>query len=91
MKTYRTSPQARTSFLFLTGLVIAAFVAMSLPTFAFAATYAYVNTAGEVRIVVADTPMVAISTAPGIGIHSGVLLLNSPADNDVVGDNVLGM
>lgn len=65
-----------------------AFVALVLPVPASAATYAYVTTSGEVKSVVANDWMTAIATAIGIHIHSGVLLLNSAADYNVVGDHV---
>ncbi len=69
-----------------TGLALTTF---ALPSFAAAATYAYVNTAGEVRTVSADAPMTAIAIAPGIALHSGVLLLVNPSDG-IVGDSVGG-
>jgi hypothetical protein len=61
---------------------------MSLPVFASAATYAYVDTTGEVKPVVADTWQQAIAKAVGIHIHSGVMLLDSPTDFDIVGNDV---
>ena len=70
----------------VTGLAIAAFVTMSLPLSASAATYAYVDTTGEVKPVVADTWQEAIAKAIGIHIHSGVMLLSSPSDFDIVGN-----
>ncbi len=63
---------------------------MSLPLFANAGTYAYVDTVGEVKQVSADTWQLAIARAPGIHIHSGVMLLDSPSDFDIVGDDVSG-
>jgi hypothetical protein len=71
------------------GLVMA-LALMSLPLFANAATYAYVDTTGEVKPVLADTWQEAIAKAPGIHIHSGVMLLNSPSDFDIVGNDVSG-
>ncbi len=62
-------------------------VATALPAFAAAATYAYVNQAGEVRTVEAVTWQSAIATAPGIHPRSGVMLLINPSDG-VVGDTV---
>jgi hypothetical protein len=56
----------------------------------YAATYAYVNTAGEVRMVEASTPNVAISTAVGRSLHSGVMLLSNALDFGIVGDQVIG-
>jgi hypothetical protein len=71
----------------VTGLVMAVTL-MSLPSFASAATYAYVDTTGEVKPVVADTWQQAIAKAIGIHIHSGVMLLDSPSDFDIVGNEV---
>lgn len=65
-----------------------AFAFMTLPLFASAATYAYVDTAGEVKPVVADTWQEALAKAIGIHIHSGVMLLDSPSDFDIVGNEV---
>jgi hypothetical protein len=55
-----------------------------------AATYAYVNTTGEVRSVEAGDPNTAISTAVGRSLHSGVMLLTNIADFGIVGDQVIG-
>lgn len=71
------------------GLVMALTV-VSLPLFASAGTYAYVDTTGEVKPVVADTWQQAIAKAIGIHIHSGVMLLDSPSDFDIVGNDVAG-
>ena len=73
------------------GLVIAAFAVMTAPTLSYAATYAYVNTAGNVSTVVANDWQSAIATAPSISLHSGVLLLDSIDDTNVVGDGVGGV
>ncbi len=59
------------------GLAFSGLLALTLPTFAHAATYAYVNSSMEVRSVVANDWQTALSTAPGIHIHSGVVLLTS--------------
>ena len=71
----------------VTGLALA-LVLVSTPFFANAATYAYVDTTGEVKPVVADTWQEAIAKAIGIHIHSGVMLLSSPSDFDIVGNEV---
>jgi hypothetical protein len=77
---------------FMTYLVAAlmilsvAFVGMS--SFANAATYAYVDAAGNVKSVTANDWMTAIAVAPNIHIHSGVMLLTSAADYTVVGSSV---
>jgi hypothetical protein len=75
-------------FLVKAGVMGAA--ALALPGAAFAATYAYVNTTGDVATVIADDPMTAINIAPAIAVHSGVMLLTSPSD-DIVGDDVSGI
>ena len=65
--------------------------AVAIPGVSFAQTYAYVNQAGEVMTHDADTAMQAISTAPGIHMHSGVLLIDSTSDSEIVGDDVSGV
>lgn len=72
-------------------VLVAAFAIMAAPALTHAASYAYVHQSGNVSIVIADTWMAAIATAPGIAIHSGVLLLDSLDDSAVVGDNVNGV
>ena len=63
---------------------------IALPTAsAFAQTFAYVNTSGEVTSMEATDANTALNTAPGISLHSGVMLLGSPND-DIVGDSVSG-
>ncbi|MEA2702005.1 MAG: hypothetical protein QOE22_714 [Candidatus Parcubacteria bacterium] len=69
-------------------LALAALVAG--PAGAGAAMFAYVNQDGDVRSVEAANPNAALSTAPGIHMHSGVLLLDSSDDEDLVGDDVPG-
>lgn len=71
------------------GLVMA-LVFASFPAFAGAATYAYVDAQGDVKMVTANDWQTAISIAPNRHIHSGVLLLNSASDFAVVGDSVPG-
>lgn len=75
----------------IAGAVAFMLVAISFiifPVHANAATYAYVDVSGDVRSVVAVDWQTAIATAPGIHIHSGVLILNSASDFGIVGDNV---
>lgn len=72
----------------LGAFAIAALIA--LPGAAFAAEYAYVNQAGEVMSVEAINADTAMKTAPNIDEHSGVMLLDSSADMEVVGDSVSG-
>lgn len=74
--------------LFLGALALAAVVAV--PGVSLAATYAYVNTAGEVMTTEASTPNQAITTAPGIAARSGVMLIEVTSD-PVVGDSVGGV
>ncbi|MEY2665349.1 MAG: hypothetical protein RLZZ480_454 [Candidatus Parcubacteria bacterium] len=86
MNTTYTTPKV---ILGVAGLVMA-LTLVSLPLFADAATYAYVDTTGEVKPVLADTWQQAIAKAVGIHIHSGVMLLDSPEDFDIVGNDVSG-
>lgn len=67
-----------------------ALAAIAFPSASYAATFAYVNMDGEVRTVEADTPTTALQTAPNLHVHSGVMLLDSADDTDVVGDDVPG-
>lgn len=73
---------------FIGALALAAVVAV--PGFTFAATYAYVNTAGEVMTMEAATPNDAIMTAPSIAPTSGVILMDGD-DMNMVGDSVSGV
>lgn len=65
-----------------------ALAAMVLPSVATAAMYAYVNADGEVRTVEASDPNTAIRTAPGIHPRSGVILIDSAEDQNLVGDKI---
>lgn len=67
-----------------TGVAIATLLIIGAPLSAFAATYAYVDTNGEVKMVIASNPTIAIDTAPNRAVHSGVILLSSPNDYDIV-------
>ena len=62
--------------------------AVALPAASFAATYAYVNTAGEVMTTESASASQAIASAPGIHPRSGVMLIETTAD-PVVGDDVM--
>lgn len=73
-----------------TGLIALSTAIMAVPSVSFAANYAYVNHMGEVNMVSADSPMEAINTAPSIGIHSGVMILNSQSDETILDDSVAG-
>ncbi len=83
MKT--TTPMFITS-----GIFVATMAFLALPAFASAASYAYVDNIGDVKTVTANDWQTAIEIAPNIYIHSGVLLLDSAADYEVVGDDVSG-
>lgn len=67
---------------------VLALASMLLPVAASAASYAYVDKAGDVKMVTATDWMTAIATAFNIHIHSGVMILNSAADFTIVGDTV---
>jgi hypothetical protein len=62
---------------------------LSVPSFASAASYAYVASTGEVKSVTATDWMLAIATAPGIHINSGVFMLKSAADFAVIGEDII--
>lgn len=66
-----------TSIILTAVLVSSSVLAFALPSFAHAATYAFVNTSGEVNAVTADTWMAAIANAINIHAHSGVMLLTA--------------
>jgi len=68
--------------------IVALAAVVAVPGLSLAATYAYVNTAGEVMTIDAATPSQAISSAPGIHMHSGVILVNGTDDAALVGDDV---
>ena len=75
----------------MVGLLLAIGCLLSVvatPASASAAVYAYVDTVGEVKSVTANDWMTAIAIAPGIHMHSGVMLLASAADYLMVGDTV---
>ncbi|HRH55538.1 MAG TPA: hypothetical protein PK609_01605 [Candidatus Paceibacterota bacterium] len=65
--------------------------AIALPAVSLAATYAYVNNAGEVMTTEAATWQTAIQTAPNIAPRSGVMLIEVTADEELVGDSVGGV
>ncbi len=74
--------------LLLGAFALAAVVAV--PGVSLAATYAYVNNAGEVMTTEAATANTALATAPGISTHSGVMLIEVTSD-PVIGDSVGGV
>ena len=77
--------------------VIVPFMTFVLLTFTFgmyaqsahAAMYAYVDAAGDVKSVTANDWRSAIATAPNIHMHSGVLLLMTAQDQQILGDKVM--
>ena len=87
MTTANRLSSAPSRFILAVGLASSGLLALALPTFAHAATYAYVNTAMEIRTVVANDWQTALATAPGIHLHSGVVLLTSLL-NPMVGTHI---
>ncbi|MBP6860383.1 MAG: hypothetical protein KBC38_02380 [Candidatus Pacebacteria bacterium] len=88
--THSTSKNGLTRTLVRSAALVGVAAALALPVFASAATYAYVNTSGEVRTVVANDWQSAIATAPSIHARSGVIIITSPSD-DIVGNDVSGI
>lgn len=88
MNTIKTTDSTKVIFATAVLSIAIAIALMSMPLFASAATYAYVDATGEVKPVLADTWQQAISKAVNIHIHSGVKLLSSPSDFDIVGNDV---
>ena len=80
-----------TSTRFIAVSLVVAFGLFTIPLFASAATFAYVDRVGEVRMVTADAPLVAIATAPNIHARSGVIQLMAQTDYELVGDKVNGI
>lgn len=69
-------------------IIIAALALSVVPTLAQAAAYNYVDSAGNVGVVMADTWTSALASAPGIHPRSGVALVNSA---DGVGGTLEGV
>jgi len=72
--------------IFLGALALAGVLAG--PALTYAQMYAYVDAAGDVRTVDTVDANTALRTAPNIHARSGVMILDSASDNDVVGDDV---
>lgn len=64
---------------------------LASPALSYAQMYAYVDQTGDVRTVDAASANAALMTAPQIDEHSGVMVLDSAADNEIVGDDVAGV
>ena len=75
--------------IFLGALALAGVLAA--PALSYAQMYAYVDQAGDVRSVDAATAEAALMTAPQIDENSGVMILDSEADEELVGDDVMGV
>ena len=54
-----------------------------------AAQYAYVDAAGDVKSITANDWRTAIATAPNIHRNSGVMLLSTASDYEIIGDKVI--
>lgn len=78
-----------TTKMIIATFALIAIALISVPTFAGAASYAYVASTGEVKSVTAADWMTAIAIAPGIHINSGVFLLKSAADFAVIGEDII--
>lgn len=63
------------------------------PAISFADTFAYVNSSGDVQTMDATDATTAITTAPNIATHSGVIDLNisSLGSNPTAGQTVGGV
>jgi hypothetical protein len=84
----QNSTKTAIAFAITLTLAIASFA--SFVSAASAASYAYVDATGEVKSVTANDWMSAIATAPNIHINSGVFILKTAADFEVVGNDVPG-
>jgi hypothetical protein len=72
------------------GVFALALIFAGSPSYSYASTYAYVNQTGEVRSVESISPTLAINTAVGRSLHSGVILLTSLVDFEIVGGQLNG-
>lgn len=80
---------AATSLLIFS-LIIMTIFTVGIPNNLFAASYGYVNTSGNVAEVYADSVSGAFTDSINISDRSGVMLINSVSDGNIVGDQVLG-
>lgn len=86
--TYSTQNNSTLFYAIVIGFALTLIGFAVLPASASAASYAYVASNGEVKSVVANDWRTAIATATGIHINSGVMLLKSASDFEIVGDDV---
>ena len=70
--------------------MVALAATVALPGISFAQAYAYVNTSGDVSSVDAASADAALMTAPNIGVHSGVMMIDD-SSNDVLDQTVTGV
>jgi len=80
--------QKNVIFSLFTATIMLSLVFLAPPLFANAASYAYVDAQGEVKMVEANDWRTAIAVAPNIHINSGVFLLTSASDFSAVGDTI---
>ncbi len=91
MKTTTAPYKFSLSFYVITAFVIVALALATFPLFASAATYGFVNHSGFVSTISAATPMSAMTTAASISPYSGVILIQTQADAEIIGDRVFGV
>lgn len=72
--------------IFLGAVALASLVAG--PALTHAQMFAYVDATGDVRTIDTTDAMTALRTAPNIHARSGVMIIDSAADQDLVGDDV---
>lgn len=85
-KTYK---RIVTNFSLKTAPIAAAILLLGLPGFSSAMSFAYVNKLGEVKIVEANSSTNAMILAPNIHVNSGVMMLDSAEDYEMLGDRVV--
>jgi len=85
-----TSTTSKFTALMVGASLVVALILVSIPAFAQAASYAYVDSFGDVKMVVANDWRTAIDIAPNRHVNSGVLLLSNASDFSIIGDSVNG-
>lgn len=70
-----TKTIALSSYTIQIGLTLALAAALIFPVFAYASTYAYINTSGNMTYTQANSSADALATAPNLAVHSGVMLV----------------